>query len=265
MMHSLHRSRIDRYFGGNLPAASAAAMFRRLWQCASCRAEYRRHLLLERLRPEGGAEAAEARLWSTIRASAGVAPSGAAPRSRRAWGAALLVAGAAAAFTLAPHRTAEPVARGGSGVALRPSLHLYRSAGGERAEPLAGTLRGGDGVLVAYSNPSPNLGFLMCFAVDGAGRVYWYYPAYEHPGENPAAVPIRKGVTGVELGEEIRHPFQPGPLRFFALFLPAPLHVLDVEDAVRRRSVGDPAGLRALTALPLADATQVTELVEVTP
>jgi hypothetical protein len=99
---------------------------------------------------------------------------------------------------------------------------------------VAGTIRANDGLLLAYSNPTAHLRYLMIFAVDRSGRVYWYHPAFERAGEDPAAVAIRTQAFGVELGDEIHQALPPGPLTMFALFLPQPRTVLEVEAMVQR-------------------------------
>jgi hypothetical protein len=40
--------------------------------------------------------------------------------------------------------------------------------------------------------------------------VHWYYPAYERPGEDPAAVQIRTNAFGVELARRFGIPSPKG-------------------------------------------------------
>ena len=65
--------------------------------------------------------------------------------------------------------------------------------------------------------------------------MHWYYPAYRALGEDPAAIPILPGTTGIELGEEIRQRAAPGTARIYALFLREPHRVLEIEALVRSR------------------------------
>ena len=69
MIHVLHVRQIDRYFAGTLRPAAATEMLRRLLRCAACRVRYERHLLYERVLPDGDARQQE-RLWQSIVASA---------------------------------------------------------------------------------------------------------------------------------------------------------------------------------------------------
>ena len=237
MWHALAHRRIDHYFEGRLGPASQARMRRHLGRCADCRARYERHLVAEAALPDGDRRV-EDRGWQGILAAAQVP----AARSRRALVPALMLAGAAALVVIVPlaRRPSEPVERGWrggpAGAALGlPAVHLFRSLPGAKAAPVTDRIGVGDGWLIAYSNPGTDARWLMVFAVDEACGVHWFHPAYERAGENPAAVPIRTGENGVELGEEIRHPLHPGRLGVFGLFLREPLKVLAVEDVVRAR------------------------------
>ena len=248
MLHALARRRIDDYFEGGLRPRSEARMRRHLGRCADCRARYERHLVAEAAVPDGERRA-EDRGWQGILAAA-QAP---AARPRRALVPALMLAGAAALVVIVPlaRRPSEPVERGGgAGAALGgPAVHLYRSLPGGKSAPVTDRIGAGDGWLIAYSNPGTDARWLMVFAVDEACGVHWFHPAYERAGENPAAVPIRTGENGVELGEEIRHALRPGRLGVFGLFLREPLKVLAVEDVVRARCA---AGAPAPPCAPLA-------------
>jgi hypothetical protein len=275
--HFLHGSLVDRSFSEPLGPEALAEMFERVWRCARCRTRYERQLLFEQLRPDGDALRDE-RAWQAIASAAGVSAPSAAPVAARppvrGRGLAILTASLAAAVALAlpfwpkslqpPTHVAEPVPRGAGSLAGPAALHLYRTRGGH-SEAVQGELRTGDGILVAYSNPSSELGYLMVFAVDQAGGVHWYYPGYERLGEDPTAVPIRTGAFGVELGEEIRHDLPRGDLRMFGLFLPRPLHVLEVEAVVGRALAQSGGSVRALERLEPFEGEQTSVLLEVRP
>jgi hypothetical protein len=278
MMHLFHTDQIDRYFGRGLEPATTSRLLRRLWRCAGCRARYERHLLFERLLPDG-ADHRDDRLWRTILASAGrehqsgsSAPHRAiATRPLRPWWAPVAALGALSLVVVATQvariqAPTTPVSRGGTNESvLEPALHLFRTMGEHETAPVGRTMRADDGILIAYSNPGSELKYLMVFAVDQRGNVHWYYPAYERPGENPAAAPIRTQALGVELGEEIRHPLTPGPLRMFALFLPRPWHVDQIERMVTEAWGVQGKSLAQLTTLPVPEGKQVSRLLEVTP
>jgi hypothetical protein len=112
-----------------------------------------------------------------------------------------------------------------------------------------------------YRNP-PAAGFryLMIFARDPAGHLYWYWPAWRDPDAvAPSAVPITASEAPVELREGVRHPLAPGPLTLHALFTAQALDVHAVEAAARE---GD-AGLQALVERSRGHLVQ--ERVEVLP
>jgi hypothetical protein len=270
MIHALHRNQVDRYFSGALGRSQLDVLLDRLWTCASCRDRYERQLVLERALPDGDRQREE-RSWRSIVMAAGRSPREATTRQTRpsrARAAILISAVSLAIVVLVPlHlRTSarhDPVARGASGEQTTPALHLYRSALG-KPQPLDGEMRASDGILVAYSNPSTDLNYLMVFAVDQMGGVHWYYPAYEHAGEDPVSVSIRPRAFGAELGEEIRHQLPDGDLKIFAFFLPHPQHVLEVESMIGRE-LSRQRSVRDLTFPDVPEREQVSFLVRVRP
>jgi hypothetical protein len=133
-----------------------------------------------------------------------------------------------------------------------------------RAAPAGDRLAPGDALVLAYSNPGPVYDHLMVFAVDQRYRVHWFYPAFERPGDDPAAIAIERGRAGVELGEQISHDYAPGKLRVFALFLDHPLPVSRIEARVAEALAGPRLPLEQ--EVPLwPGAFQQSQLFEVTP
>jgi hypothetical protein len=286
MIHALHAHQVDRYFAGTLRPAATIEMFRRLWRCGACRLRYERHLRHERALPDGDARGQE-RLWDSIVASAraeahpdrSVHPAPAVQgrsmgRSARSFRPLLLGASAFAGVLLLVAVSAhlkpasEPVARGTiAEEASAPNVHLFRTVGDHQTELVTETIHRDDGILIAYSNSGTELSYLMVFAVDVQGGVHWYYPAYEQPGQNPAAPAIRTHALGVELGEEIRHPLPVGPLRMVSLFLRRPLQVAEVERVVSEawRSNGGSVTTLGTLPLPTGAGEQLSRLLEVTP
>jgi hypothetical protein len=249
MLHALQTHRLDRLFAGK--ARGAPAVRRHLGRCAACQRRYERLLLVEAAL--GDEKRAADRLWREIQVVAS------APAPRR-WPLPLVLA-AATVMVLLLVRPSGLVPRGGQG-ALSPALHVFRAVGGA-AEPVGERIQTGDGLLFAYSNPGAAYSHLMVFAVDEQRRVYWFYPAYQRAGEDPAAVPIARERAGVELSEVIHHAFAPGPVRLFALFLPQPLHVLAVEEAAARAYAGRSPAEDVPLGLP--GARQESRLLEVAP
>ena len=278
MIHALHGDLVERYFSGQAGPGATRKMFDRIWICPACRTCYERHLLFERVMPDGRARR-ERRMWRSITGAAtgtgAAAGTGAAVEPARGAGAvsspiraaALIASLAVAVIMVSPRRPVAPtapVARGGVGEpGVAPSLHLYRTRSGQ-SEEVGGEIRSNDGILVAYSNPS-DLGYLMVFAVDTNGDVHWYYPAYQRLGEDPAAVPIRTQAFGVELGEEIRHDLPLGDLRVFALFLPAPMHVVEAETMIGRAFLRSHRSVRDLTSVPISSGDATSILLTVRP
>jgi hypothetical protein len=136
-------------------------------------------------------------------------------------------------------------------------------------EPLGARLRPGDGLLFSFDNLAPTpFGYVMIFAVDGAGAVYWFYPAYEQAGTDPASIATGASAGGqraVELPDLIRHAFPAGPLAIYGVFTHAPLRVSRVEEAIAAlvRAGAWNAGEPPRLAIP--DAGQEVVAVRVEP
>lgn len=243
---------VDAHFGRRgLPPKRERALREHLPGCATCRARYERHLLLAEVdRSLPGAQERLARGLGLPDA----------PRART-WPVPLgfALALGLCALVLVPRLAAPPTAdegftsRGGTeahGPAAEPPpvLEVYRVRDG-KAEPTAGSMRADDELAFAYRNPD-GLPFLMVFATDMAGQVYWYYPSWTDPDTSPTSVPARQGEHPFELPDAIRHPLPPGQFILHALFTRAPLSVHEVEARIARREplVGEG---EHLTHLPL--------------
>lgn len=111
-------------------------------------------------------------------------------------------------------------------------LALARVSDTGEPRPLGDRLSSRDGLLVSYSNLGPRpFAYLMVFAVDAAGHVYWFYPAYERPDSDPVSVAI--AVAGRKfLPDVIHHDLPPGPLAIYGVFSRAPLKVSEIERTV---------------------------------
>lgn len=137
-------------------------------------------------------------------------------------------------------------------------LRAFRVGEGGKPDPLASSLGRGDYLLFAYTNqgekPYP---YMMILAVDAAGRVHWFYPAYASEATDPRSIPIGGNVTGAELFEKIRHDFAPGPLWIYGLFTRKPLRVSEVEALLK--------GLEPGGRIPLKDSAQHIQKTAVEP
>jgi hypothetical protein len=117
-------------------------------------------------------------------------------------------------------------------------IRVYRALSDREAEPIDGTLSVGDRLLFSYTNLAhPPFTHLVLFAVDASGRVHFYYPSYEQPGVDPAAVPIRSGADEV-LPDLISHDYSTGPLVLQAVFSRRPIPVSEVERLLREHRGG---------------------------
>jgi hypothetical protein len=211
---------------------------------------------LEALETSGDARARE-RLGRAIFASR---------RPRQAWraGGAVGLAAACAAFVLWVVRPPEPFRARGSGAELpvaaaaarTPTLAIYRvqQEGGVRR---AGhVVNAGEGLAFTYLNaPADPYRYLMVFGRDAAGRVFWFWPAWQSSADDPASLPIRASPEPVELGDSVRHSLTGGPLTIVALFSRQPHRVGEVEAALA-------GGGRGLAGL---EGHVWTETLEVTP
>lgn len=230
---------VDRHFAGQNGRWAERRLWRHLRGCARCRTSYRAHEMLEALAP-GGEAAARERLARGVFA----------PRPRPLVFAGALAAAAALVLIVPRLRPAvrpgdDFVARGGAADAGGPAVTLYRVPASGAPQRAGAVIHADDALAFAYTNPGPAARYLMIFARDPAGRVYWYHPAWRDPAARPTAVPITPADRPVELGESVRHPLAPGPLTLTALFCDVAHDVVTVEAAARRGQPNDD-GLRAL-------------------
>lgn len=103
-------------------------------------------------------------------------------------------------------------------------------------------VRRGDGLLFSFDNlgPAP-FTHLMIFAVDGAGEVYWFHPAYEDAATDPVSISVQaaagaagreRGQSAIELPDLVHHDYPAGKLAVYGLFTRAPVRVSTVEAAI---------------------------------
>lgn len=143
-----------------------------------------------------------------------------------------------AIFSDQADKTHEPLlgfaARGGDGhpESRWASIRLFREAGGGY-EPVEDSIARTDALAVAYENRDDNaFDYLMVFAVDDEGTVFWYYPAHQVEGENPTSVSIRRTDEPVQLPDAVTHELREGPMAIVGIFSHEPLEVDSVEEAV---------------------------------
>jgi hypothetical protein len=122
------------------------------------------------------------------------------------------------------------------------ALNAFRLSGNGPPEPLHGVLHVDDGLLFSYTNlgPAP-FSHLMVFGIDEQRHVYWYYPAFLDPRDNPTGITIEKGASRVALDEVVAHRYRAGRLTVFGLFSDRAFSVSDVERAVEHGTGGSAA------------------------
>ncbi len=234
------RHLVDEHFAHRTDAAREQALREHLPGCAECNARYERHLLFGQLT---GQRAARDRL---------LRPFGLTAAARPRW-ARVLVPALAASLTLVVAgalllpRTDGFTARGKppSGVGLQ----VFRVEQGKGSTKVGDTLSARDALAFSVQNAAGKK-WLMVFAVDAAGRVYWYHPGWENAAETPQAVPLETSAAWRELPDAVTQPLSPGTLELHALFLDERLDVKQVE-----ASLGQ----------PVPGALEVRRTVEVTP
>ena len=142
-------------------------------------------------------------------------------------------------------------------------LRIYRVDSGQVSK-LAGQMKSRDELLFAYSNLGPRpYAYLMIFAVDSKGEVYWFYPAYSKVGTDPKSLKILQNVTSIELPEKIRHDFEPGPIHICALFTRTPWLVSQIEQKVSAQLRNRPASDFKTIRFEIEDAKQILMKVQV--
>jgi hypothetical protein len=243
------------HFSGGNSAFGDRRLFRHLRRCESCRGEYRTYAALESLDRDGDTRARE-------RMARAIFP----PASRRPalFGASVgVLALASAAFVISAQRSNDHFqARGGveqPAARATPSLEVFRLGSGGRSERAGSTIRADEALAFSFVNPRAADGtpggasFLMVFARDAGGHVFWFWPAWDNPADDPGSLPIATTLHPMELGESVRHPLQAGPLTIFGLFTERRYHVTQIEAALSQ----GPNGLGGLGGFVWTETVEV--------
>ncbi|MFL5304809.1 MAG: anti-sigma factor family protein [Polyangia bacterium] len=245
-----HRRTIGRAVAGDLSIAEETRLRAHLRRCAACRAYYDGLSATAAGLAASGGRVAEERARARLVAALGTqpavggarAPGMRAPRARRWWPAALLIAPAAAALLLvarpAPHAPTQARTdvtwRGGAddeAMAVPATLLVYASRRARGGDP--GPLRlvadlpaSGEGrvTLSDYVQFSVrglrSAMFTTVVGIDDAGALHVYAP---RPGTAPVATaPSDRPVT-VGPSVDLQRGHRPGRLRLYALFSPVPV------------------------------------------
>jgi len=233
------RAHVDRHFAGTISTRDERSLRAHLLECDACHAYYGRHHLLSQLDPT--ALRPEERLGRAlgVGARASVLPY---VVPFVAMAACLLL------WVRAPSATDGFASRGG-GVA-QPASHVLVYQATERRTPArAGSSIGAhDELAFAYENGAgkPRL---MIFGTDEHAHVYWFYPGWTRPEDNPVAVPIATDGARHELPDAISQRLDGRQLLVHALFVDGATSVQDVEAQLRSHPSGP---------LPIAGAIEST-------
>jgi hypothetical protein len=228
MSACIQRRRVDEHFAGAISPENEHSLRAHLLLCDACRAYYARHHLLAQLDPS--AMRPEERLGRALgfQGRARVLPYAVS---------ALALAACMVLWLRAPSAGDGFAARGGE-VAQAASRIVVYQATDRRAPARAGsTLGAHDELAFAYENGGgkPRL---MIFGADEHAHVYWFYPAWTRPEDNPVAVPIATDAARHELAEAVSQPLDGKRLDIHALFVDGAVSVQDVETLLRAHPSG---------------------------
>lgn len=200
------------------------------------RRRYARWLLLSKLdRRQASAEERIARSLGLARPR----------RSPAQWMAALGMAAAVAMALLVvlPRLGDEGYqARGGGDAAIASELRVFRVEGGAGSALGAdAAIQRGDELAFAYRNPLGRA-WLLVFAVDATGNVYWFHPAWTDAAEDPLAIPATRSEELVELPSATAHAWSASPVTVYAWLSDQRRSVREVEAVLKPGALSVPAG-----------------------
>ncbi len=220
---------VDRHFAGTIAPHDERVLRSHLAGCAVCRERYDRYLVLAQL--DRRIPSAEDRLARGL--GLGRVRHARSRTMALAFGLAAACAVIAVIVVRAPAPEGELRARGGPIATTEPELYVYRIGGGSPARPvLDGVIHTGDELAFGYRNRG-GWKRLLVYAVDPAGRVYWYHPGWLDAADTPVAILIEPIDERRELPEAIAQPLSAGPVWLHAVFLDEQLDVRAVERGQR--------------------------------
>jgi hypothetical protein len=246
----LRTARVDQHFARNLDPAGERQLREHLPTCAHCRARYEKQLLLEQLDPD--AAGPQARIASGL----GIGAPRPLMRLLAPAAGALALAAVVAFLLVRPAGSSlDPnagfTARGGSDGGEKAGssyVLVYRGNRGDRdtrPSRAGDTIHRSDELSFGYGNES-NKRFLLVYGVDEHRRVFWYYPAWSDPQDDPRSIAIEPGAHS--LPDAIRHDLVGAQLEIHAVFTDSPLSVKTVEGLISGAPEGktpsfDPEGI----------------------
>jgi len=228
------RHNVDRHFAGTIHPDAERVLREHLPACAECTRYYERHLLLSKLDPTSLDP--KARLAQGL----GLRPPKPAPWAFGAGALGLAAAAAVALFVLSPSLNTGFSARGTGAPPDPVHLSVFRLERGA-AVAVRDRIDAADELAFTYENGAGKQR-LMIFGVDEHRHVYWFYPAWQDPASDPAAIAISPGARPQELREAVAHAFDGQHLTLHAIFTDEPLTVREVERRLSRGATPLSAG-----------------------
>ena len=240
-MSKAMKSLIDKHFKGTLKPNETRTMFAGLEGSEDLREYFARRQLLADMNPD--ALSAKERIGQNLGLTTATKKSAA----WATWVPALGVSAAAAAalLILVPAGLSQSgsddgfTARGGDKKLAALTIEEVRvfEIKGQKSDRVGRRVTPTAELAFAYRNPKSHP-YIMIFGVDDGGEVYWYYPAWTDPAENPKAVPAKRGGSLVELSEAVSHNVQGQRLRLYSYFTDSPTSVREVERSLQQSGPG---------------------------
>ena len=235
----LMTARVDRHFARSLDPAGERAMREHLPTCAQCRARYDKQLLLEQLDPD--APGPQARIASGL----GIGRARLLLTATPLMGA-LALAAAIAFLVLRPTGPGSPLdtgftARGGADSSSSSTdddlvyVIVHRGATDAGPTRAGASIHRSDELTFSYGNTAGKR-YLVVYGVDEHRHVFWYYPGWSDPKEDPSSIAIAPGAQS--LPDAIKHDLDGKQLEIHAVFTDLPLTVKAVESLISSAPIG---------------------------
>ena len=236
---------LDKHFTAQITPLEERALRTQLERSPGARALYAQRVAAAALDP--AAQSAEIRIAQGLGLSLELAT---APRGILRFAvpaAAMLAAAAALPFAMRAQTPSAEFASRGPG--LSPdnecTLHAYRVQSITTPTPLSGSMHAHDELSFSYESGC-NKKYLMVYATDEFGQVYWFHPAWTNTAENPTAIDVETSAGVHELRVATAHAWKGKHVQIHGLFLDAPATVREVEAMLQRGLAVHPGAAETL-------------------
>jgi len=224
--HPRFRRLVDAHFRGRCAAYRERELRVHLPECANCRDYYHRNMLFSAADPQA--------MPACERLSRGLGFKS--PAGRVSWlHLGLPIAALTTVLLLVVGLRAKPPEIGVRGPPSAPASQLlvYEIVPGHPARQVISRVARDASLAFAYANIGKKQ-HLSVFVVDENRQVYWYYPAWTSPTENPMGIPVALDDALHEIPQAIHHRLHGRRVELFGVFADRPLSVRDLETAVSR-------------------------------